>query len=170
MPADPSMPSDDHPAIRTFSGTHDYHPSVLNDTDAPVEGNADDINWDIEHGRCPRCEGPLLLKPDTKPPGSSITQCRTIPICQRCGEDEIYEDWDANHGIGWGRSPASCWPRPVKEIEERMERWHSQAVVGIPTADGQVISEYGAAPVIIPRNTGGWAQYGTAEEPLIDDE
>jgi hypothetical protein len=41
--------------VRSFSGTHDWHPSVLNDTGADEEGNADQIIEDIESGRCPRC-------------------------------------------------------------------------------------------------------------------
>lgn len=40
--------------IHTFSGTHPFHPSVLNDTDADEQGNADQIIEDIEAGRCPR--------------------------------------------------------------------------------------------------------------------
>jgi hypothetical protein len=50
--------------VRTFSGTHDWHPSVLNDTDAAEQGNADEIIENIEHGVCPRCEGPLPTMPE----------------------------------------------------------------------------------------------------------
>jgi hypothetical protein len=95
--------------VRTFSGTHEFDPTVLLDTDADVEGNNDDIVEDIESGRCPRCQGPL---PTMFPAGSRITRCRTIPICFRCGEDEGYEAMDAMAGIGYGGySGASCWPR-----------------------------------------------------------
>ncbi len=150
--------------IRTFSGTHDWDRTVLADTDADIEGNADDIIWNIEHGRCPRCEGPLPTMPEF-PAGSRITQCRSIPICGRCGTDEGYESMDAMEGIGWGTSPASYWPIPVEKIEERRTRIMSQMKPAIlDVASGTVISEDGVGQVINPRNTGGWAQYGAVEE------
>ncbi|HSS25684.1 MAG TPA: hypothetical protein VLL82_15090 [Mycobacterium sp.] len=144
--------------IRTFSGTHDFHPSVLVDTDAYEEGNADDIIWNIDNGRCPRCEGPLPTMPEF-PAGSRITECRSIPVCRRCGEDEVFESMDAACGIGWGLSSAGCWPVPIGEIEARRDRYMERAQPAI-IVDGHLITENGAAPVINPRNTGGWAQYG----------
>jgi hypothetical protein len=109
--------------IRSFSGTHDWHQTVLVDTDADNEGNADDIIWNIEHSRCPRCEGPLPQPPEY-PAGSRITACRSIPICGRCGEDEGFELMDAmfaRNEFG-GISSASCWPIPRDEIDERYLR------------------------------------------------
>jgi hypothetical protein len=152
--------------IRTFSGTHDWDPSVLVDTDAhdPNYDNADDIIWDIEHGRCPRCKGPLPTGREF-PAGSRITKCRSIPICGRCGEDEGFEVMDAMTGNGFGGiSAASCWPLPVEEIDERRVRHQQEMTLAILTGDGHLISEDGAAPVINPCNTGGWAQYGAVEE------
>ena len=146
--------------VRTFSGTHDWHPSVLVDTDADVEGNADQIVEDIESGRCPRCWGPLPTMPEF-PAGSRITRCRTIPICGPCGSDEGFEAMDAMTGAGFGGiSGASCWPISVEEIEERRARYEKQMRLAILTGDGHLITEDGAAPVINPCNTGGWAQYG----------
>jgi hypothetical protein len=152
--------------IGTFSGTHDWDPSVLVDTDAddPNYDNADDIIWDIEHGRCPRCECPLPTGREF-PAGSRITKCRSIPICDRCGEDESFEVMDAMTGNGFGGiSAASCWPLPVEEIDERRVRHQQQMTLAILTRDGHLINEDGAAPVINPCNTGGWAQYGAVEE------
>lgn len=126
--------------IRSFSGTHDFHATVLADTDAGTAGNADHIVSLIEAALCPRCEGPL---PPEFPAGSRITQCRSIPICSRCGSDEAHQQ-------ARGRlENAGQWPIRVAEIEEREGRRHT---------------EDGALPVVIPRNTGGWLQYGMREE------
>ena len=45
--------------MTSFSGMHGFDPTALIDTDADEQGTADDIIWGIEHGLCPRCEGPL---------------------------------------------------------------------------------------------------------------
>jgi hypothetical protein len=113
--------------IRTFSGTYPFHRTVLGDTDAYVEGNAEEIINDIDAGRCPRCRGPLPTPPEF-PAGSRITKCRSIPICGACGGDEAYEAIDAAHGRGWGISPAGCWPIGKEKIEERRARYQQQLV------------------------------------------
>jgi hypothetical protein len=48
---------------------HDFDPTVLIDTDADEAGNADDIVWSIEAGRCPRC-GQLRQTRQTRHVGS----------------------------------------------------------------------------------------------------
>jgi len=149
--------------IHTFSGTHGFDPTVLVDTDADEQGTADDIIEDIEAGRCPRCWGPLPTMPEY-PAGSRITQCRSIPICGRCGSDEAFEQLDGATGIGWGLSSAGEWPVDIEDIEERRGRYISQAKPAILTDDGHLITDTGVAPVINPRNTGGWAQYGFADD------
>lgn len=113
--------------------------------------------------RCPRCERPLPQPPEW-PAGSRITACRSIPICGRCGSDEVYEQLDGAQGYGWGLSSAGCWPIPVDEIDERRARYQQQAKPAILTADGHLVTKDGSTPVTNPCNTGGWAQYGTAEE------
>lgn len=149
--------------IRTFSGTHAFDPTVLVDTDADVEGNADDIIWNIEHGRCPRCEDRLPTMPEF-PAGSRITQCRSIPICGRCGWDEVCEQLDAATGVGWGLSSAGAWPVDNESIDERRDRYMEQMTPAIITGDGNLITEDGVTPVIIQGNTGGWLQYGFAPD------
>jgi hypothetical protein len=139
--------------IRTFSGTHDFDPTVLADTDAPEQGNADEILWDIWHGICPRCTGPLPAMPEY-PAGSRITHCRTIPICGRCGTDEAYEQHDATMGLGYGLSSAGCWPVERTRIDERRERYMSQATLAVIDVNS----------ITSPRNTAGRAQYGKAIE------
>jgi hypothetical protein len=141
--------------MHTFSGTHDWHPSVLIDTDADEHGNADFIIESIESGRCPRCEGSLPAPPEY-PAGSRITQCRSIPICGPCGSDEAYE------AIDGGISSAGCWPIDRAEISERRSRREQQMVTAIFTGDGHLVTQDGSTPVVIPGNTGGWAQYGAA--------
>ncbi len=168
----------------TFSGTHPFDPTVLVDTDAD-ESQADQIVWDIEHGRCPRCED-LLPTGREFPAGSRITRCRTIPICRSCGVDEGYEAEDTRAGIGYGYSPASYWPVSVDEIigrRIRFERDMRPAIlspgedrenrIGSPAwrRKYQLITEDGATPVTIinPCNTGGWAEFGGAP-PWARDE
>jgi hypothetical protein len=153
-------------SIRTFSGTHDFDPTVLVDTDAYEQGNADQIIEDIESGRCPRCWGPLPTMPEF-PAGSRITRCRSIPICGPCGSDEALEQHDGAQDIGWGLSSAGEWPVPVEEIDERRDRFQAQSTPAILTGDGHLLTEDGVAQVINPRNTGGWLQYGadSGEEP-----
>jgi RNase P subunit RPR2 len=164
MPSPQQPPNPPQYNIRTLSGKHAFDPSVLVDTDADEHDTADQIIENIENGLCPRCESPL---PTLFPAGSRITKCRSIPICDRCGADEAFEVEDTKAGIGWGGiSGASCWPVPIKEIEERSARHYRQMTL-MPmtlTSDGLVVTEDGSAPLIIPRNTGGWLQYGTAEE------
>jgi hypothetical protein len=138
--------------IRSFSGAHPWHPTVLLDTDAHDEGNAEEIIENIESGRCPRCEGPLPTLPEF-PAGSRTTPCRSIPICGRCGGDEVYEQ------LGDGISTPGCWPLPVDEIDERRAFHESQATLGFLSGN-TLITEDGAATITNPRNTGGWAQYG----------
>ncbi|GAB5895886.1 hypothetical protein OKHIL_16930 [Mycolicibacterium mageritense] len=141
--------------IRSFSGTHAWHPTVLADTDAHEAGTADDIIEDIESGCCPRCEGPMPQLPEF-PAGSRITKCRSIPICGRCGSDEVYEQCSS------GLSSAGCWPVPVEEIEARKTYFEAGMSVAILSGD-TVISDDGTTPVVNPCNTGGWAQYGFAD-------
>lgn len=172
--------------VYTFSGTHAFDPSVIFlHTDAD-ESQADQIVWDIEHGRCPRCEGPLPTGREF-PAGSRITSCRTIPICRSCGIDESHEAEDTRAGIGYGYSAASYWPLSVDEILGRRIR-HEQNMrpailssgedrenrIGTPSwrAKHQLITEDGAEPVTIinPCNTGGWAQFGGVPPWARDDE
>lgn len=147
-------------SVRSFSGTHDFHPTVLADTDADEQGNAERIIEDIEAGRCPRCWGPLTRFPHELPAGSRVTRCRSIPICGPCGGDEVYEQCDGAQGIWYGLSSAGEWPISVDDIEERRTRYEQQAKRAILTGDGHLVTEDGSMPIVNPRNTGGWAQYG----------
>ena len=120
---------------------------------------ADDIVENIESGRCPRCEYPLPQLPEF-PAGSRITQCRSIPICGRCGGDEVWELVEDG-----AVSSAGFWPLPRDEITERIERCLSKCRVETAIMSGdQLITSEGAAPVVNPRNTGGWAQYGDTDK------
>jgi hypothetical protein len=146
----------------TLSGTHAWDPTVLVDTDADEEGTADEIIWNIEHGRCPRCEGPLPTLPEY-PAGSRITECRSIPICGRCGSDEVYEAIFN----GW-ISSAGCWPLPQAEIEERRARARAQSKSGIISASESgdtVITEEGAGPVTNPATRADGRSTDSAKNP-----
>lgn len=141
--------------IQAFSGTRPWHPTVLVDTDAHEAGTADGIIEAIDSGLCPRCEGPLPKLPEF-PAGSRITKCRSIPICGRCGGDEVRELIEDG-----GYSSAGCWPLPHGEIAARIDRCMSSCRVETAILSGdQVITSEGAAPLMNPCNTGGWAEYG----------
>lgn len=149
--------------IRSFSGTHEFHPSVLADTDAEAGDTAYEIIEAIQDGRCPRCRGLLPTRPEY-PAGSRITQCRSIPICGRCGSDEAYEQMDLACGIGYGLSCASEWPLEAEIITERRERYQANAkpgIAGVTNGRLTITTEDGSTPVVNPCNTGGWAQYGS---------
>lgn len=146
--------------LRSFSGIHPWHPTLLADTDAHESVTAEDIIEAIDSGRCPRCEGPLPVAP-MYPAGSRITECRSIPICGRCGGDEVYEQ------LSTGLSSAGCWPIPEYEIAERCARFESQATVAILSGDTLITGD-GAISVINPCNTGGWAQYGFPDDGDAD--
>lgn len=155
--------------VRTFSGTHDFDPTVLADTDADEAGTDDDIIWAIETGRCPRCWGPLPTPPEL-PAGLRITECRSIPICGPCGSDEAYQQMDAAKGMGWGLSAAGEWPVYDEDIEERRARYQRHMRPAILTADWHLVTEDGSMPITNPRNTGGWAQYGMDGEERHDGD
>jgi hypothetical protein len=150
--------------IHSFSGTHAFHPTVWADTDADHAGDDHPgyLTELIESGWCPRCSGPLPTGREF-PAGSRITPCRSIPICGSCGSDEAFEQMEEMWGIGWGLSPASAWPVYDDDIDARRERILRQSTPAILTPDGQLITDDGVAEVVNPCNTGGWAQYGTAE-------
>jgi hypothetical protein len=44
---------------------------------------------DIDHGICPRCQGPP--SPGERPAGSRVTSCRCIPVCAECEARETKE-------------------------------------------------------------------------------
>jgi hypothetical protein len=142
--------------IRSFSGTHGWHPIVLLDTDAHEAETAEEIIYNIESGRCPRCDGPLPTPPEY-PAGSRVTACRSIPICGRCGSDEVDEQ------LSTGLSSPGCWPIPLAEIEARRAQWEGALKAAILSGD-TLINDDGAEPITLinPCNTGGWAQYGFA--------
>lgn len=86
--------------MQAFSGTHQFRPQCLRaeiDRDLDEHGDVDrgflihalvGVLHDIDHGTCPRCEGPLATLGGDGPVGSRVTSCRCIPICARCGEHE----------------------------------------------------------------------------------
>jgi hypothetical protein len=53
---------------------------------------------DIDHGACPRCQGPLRASPSGMAGGSRVTSCRCIPIC---GECEARETKEASIGVDY---------------------------------------------------------------------
>lgn len=141
-------------SIQTFSGTHEWNPIVLIEFDDGNLWNADDIADDIDNGTCPRCTRPLPELPEY-PAGSRVTQCRTIPICGRCGSDETYELLEQ----GYISYPGD-WPLEPDDIDARRERFEAGNVVMGFVSGEQAVTPTGVTTVVNPRDTGGWAQYG----------
>jgi hypothetical protein len=46
---------------------------------------------DIDHGACPRCQGPSPIARGETAAGSRVTSCRCIPICAECEARETRE-------------------------------------------------------------------------------
>ncbi|MBA3690435.1 MAG: hypothetical protein H0W82_03360 [Actinobacteria bacterium] len=70
---------------------------------------------DIDHGACPRCQGPSRTSAGEMAGGSRVTSCRCIPIC---GECEAREAKEASIGVVY---PVFDWyyDRAVREDVER---------------------------------------------------
>ena len=84
-------------------GTHDFRPECVR---AELERHLDlqgDVErgvlahalvallHDIDHGACPRCQGPIRTADGRDPVGSRVRACRCIPICALCGDLEEKE-------------------------------------------------------------------------------
>lgn len=142
--------------IRSFSGTHEFDPSVLMDTDAEDMGNAYEIVAEIELGNCPRCWGKLPEPPEF-PAGSRVTRCRSIPICGRCGSDE------ATEASGEGVTSAGSWPVLEEEMDRR-EAWVAAhfrpAAMVFVDGNPKLLMDTGVAEVTLRPNPGGLAEFG----------
>ena len=84
-------------------GTHDFRPECLRaelDHHLDEHGDVDRgalahalvaLLHDIDHGACPRCQGPLRTADDRDPVGSRVRACHCIAICADCGDRETKE-------------------------------------------------------------------------------
>ncbi len=107
--------------LRPSAATHEFRPRCLK---AEIERLLDErgdfgrgllvhalvaLLHDIDHGRCPRCQGPLRTVEDEVPVGSRVTSCRCIPLCAACSACEASErsvrghssvlDWYGNRAV-----------------------------------------------------------------------
>lgn len=90
-------------SLRARFATHPFRPRCLRselerhldlhgEVDHGVVGHAlVGLLHDIDHGSCPRCQGPSRTYPDQLSPGSRVTSCRCIPICAECEARETKE-------------------------------------------------------------------------------
>ena len=153
--------------LRTFSGTHSWHSSVLNDTDAYEEGNADEIIDDARVRRCPRCERPLPQPPES-PRGRGSRMPINPDLRQVRQRRGLRTTTDGAQGYGWGLSSAGCWPIPVDEIDERRARYQQQAKPAILTADGTWSPRTLHALDAAMQHRADGRKYGTAEADWPD--
>jgi hypothetical protein len=70
---------------------------------------------DIDHGACPRCQGPMRGFRSQIPAGSRVTWCRCIPICADC---ETLETREAAIGVVY---PVFDWYHD-REVRADVER------------------------------------------------
>lgn len=148
--------------VESFSGTHPYRSECVRgivELDASLNEVPDAtmladamvgyIDGALEHGRCPRCGGPLLPEdhPDGwLPAGSRETLCRCIPICGVCGSDEALAD----------HVSLLDWPVPANEVQRRHEELMAQFEL-------VTLSPKIARSIKPGRPTGGWAEFGVDE-------
>jgi hypothetical protein len=118
--------------LRASSATHEFRPRCLKNE---IERLLDErghvgrgllvhalvaLLHDIDHGHCPRCQGPLYSVDGTAPVGSRVTSCRCIPLCTDCGAAESAERSVGGHPslLDWyaGRAVRHDLERDLDEI------------------------------------------------------
>jgi hypothetical protein len=113
--------------LRASSATHEFRPRCLKTEIERLLDERGDVGrgllvhalvallHDIDHDRCPRCQGPLPTVEGEVPVGSVVTSCRCIPLCAACGAAER-----AERSVG-GRSSVLDWygSRAVRHDLER---------------------------------------------------
>jgi hypothetical protein len=113
--------------LRASSATHEFRPRCLKTEIERLLDERGDVGrgllvhalvallHDIDHGRCPRCQGPLRTVEGEVPVGSGVTSCRCIPLCAACGVGET-----AERSVG-GRTSVLDWygSRAVRHDLER---------------------------------------------------
>ncbi|MEO8292971.1 MAG: hypothetical protein ABI635_07495 [Actinomycetota bacterium] len=89
--------------MRARFATHPFRPRCLRselERHLDRHGQVDDgvvghalagLLHDIDRDVCPRCQGALGTPAGRLSPGSRVTSCRCIPICERCEERETQE-------------------------------------------------------------------------------
>lgn len=120
---------------------------------------AQSVTADLEGGRCPRCQASFDVE---RAAGSRATACRCIPICSLCGSAESWEEFA-------GRlTPIAAWPVDREAVERLHEMVLESATPGQLIFNDKgtpvVLSGDGVTDVHIPRNSGGWAQFGHDDE------
>jgi hypothetical protein len=106
--------------LRSTSATHEFRPRCLKTEIERLLDERGDFGrgllvhalvallHDIDHDRCPRCQGPLRTVEDEVPIGSRVTSCRCIPLCAACGACETSERSVGGHSsvLDWYASRA----------------------------------------------------------------
>jgi hypothetical protein len=106
--------------LRSSSATHEFRPRCLKSEIERLLDERGDFGrgllvhalvallHDIDHERCPRCQGPLRTAEGEMPVGSRVTSCRCIPLCAACGAYETSERAVGGHSsvLDWYGSRA----------------------------------------------------------------
>lgn len=150
--------------VHSFSGAHPFRPQCLRalliDSEEEIDDNVgvepdEYLVWllnDIDARRCPRCQ--RVLHEGEIASGSRVTTCRCIPICGRCGSDEV---WDICHPADW----RSIEP---EDVEGRLAAitLRTESATGAITDDPIITRDgvLGLEAVNFRQHPGGWAEFG----------
>ncbi|QDQ98111.1 hypothetical protein [Tomitella fengzijianii] len=164
------MPKSTEP-IRSFSGCYAWSPRILDQIADLPEELAEQIADNIENNYCPRCDRPFDPEP-LQPAGSRVTDCRSIPICSRCGSDEATEVMQGLGSADPGCSHPADWPLNVGDIDAR-HQWLLEntriATLDVSAGGMHLVDEDGVTTVQATPSTGGWAEYGYRGS-VVDEE
>ena len=165
--------------VYSFSGAHAFRPQCLvaalkafpeayGITDHI--GEAELLTEFVDSGKCPRCQGEMEK---SLPAGSRVTDCRCIPVCWACGNDEAYvenlqdidpeDEMGLHDGIGLWAWPLTAgdgwWGRNIKRRAEWFEAHSSPASLVITDDGAKLLSSDGVGDVYVKRPS-GWAKFG----------
>lgn len=151
----------------SYSGAHPFRPQcalrsiaeAFPDIEGAGQSFAADVTAKIDSGICPRCSGPLPTG-NIFPAGSRLTRCRCIPICDRCGSDEVYELVSRTGRL----SGVWQWPVGKSAITRRRNKFKAQCTPASIVADGHgggvVLDDEGVTQIKLRPNPGGWLEFG----------
>jgi len=94
-------------SVHTFSGTHPFDPTVLNDTDADEQGTADQIIGNIEARRCRDVK--VRCRPGRVPCRVTDHPVQIYPDLRPLRHRRVYEQLDGAT-VSVGLSSAGEWP------------------------------------------------------------
>jgi len=119
------------------------------DDDEVVNEFATYVTKLVDNGTCPRCQGPLVESDDETLPGSSVTDCRCIPICEQCSTHEVlcgFVEWPTSPEQVQRDLAAYRKARPPLDVDEARGRL-GRIVLSEDGRSGHIISSRGVTEI-----------------------